>query len=155
MLVLLFSANSFAQGGFTNENLKTAERNWKPFFTKFKTAVRNRDQATLKTMMPVKFYCWYFEVCRLDRDGNVVDSDKEKNFTTDSVFKSWNKNNNRGWNRLKDVVNRGVVETLPADPVKTITLPNAKCETDYYMLFNFEDGRWIFEIFMVMGCGGH
>jgi len=105
--------------------------------------------------MPAKFYCWYFEICRHNKDGNVVDSDKEKNFTADSVFKSWSKNNNRGWNRLKDVVTRGVIYTYPADPNKSITLPNAKCETDYSMMFTFSEGQWIFDSFMIMGCGGH
>ena len=131
----------------------TAEGSWEPFFTKFKTAVRNRDQATLKTMMPAKFYCWSFKICRFDKDGYVVESDKKENFTANSVFKSWSKNNNRGWNTLKDVINRGEVYTDPADPERSIRLPNAKCEIDYLMVFAFREGRWIFDSFSIMGCG--
>jgi len=155
-LILTSSVCSFAQVGFTGEaELRTARTNWEPFFTKFKVAVRKRDQKALKSFMPAEFHCWYFEICSYRKDGNLIESDKNKKYTPDSVFISWSKNNNQGWNRLNDLVTRGVVYTFPADPAKSITLPKPNCKKDYSMLFTFRDGRWLFENFGVMGCGGH
>lgn len=128
------------------------KESWETFFTKFKTAVRNRDSAAIKSVMLDNYdcrsvyFCFYIKPVR-------------ENFRNDFVLKQLSQNNNKGWRGLEKVLLKGELwnesskdSKIVGLPTKLVDLPNNNCEVDFVTIFNFKNNRWLFTGFYEASC---
>jgi hypothetical protein len=122
----------------------SAKDAWNPFFTAFRTAVRNRDRAELRKMMSSDFF---------SSGGN--DSGAE------AAFQFWDDPNVSGWEAFNKVLARGTVPMAAwwdaggkrkyisrVGPPAANVRRNMKLQyVDWYAIFEFREGRWYCTIF--------
>ncbi len=123
----------------------TPKENWKIFFSKFKSAVENRDEMILEEMTSETIWCSEWKFCDPENDSD----------TRSIIFKALRKNNNRGWLQLKNFVNNGKeLKDIYSDTDKIIALGNdPKCD-DLGIWFEFKNEQWLFTGFSIAGgCG--
>jgi hypothetical protein len=120
-----------------------AQRAWRPFFTAFRAAVKNRDKEALSKMMARDFY---YLSSGGDENGNED--------TRDEAFEYWQTANVGSWKTLERVLAQGtVVNTAMREPgnlrPSRIAPPLANNRRaiqnrsfEWYAVFEFRDGRW-------------
>src|SRR5687767_14194584 len=92
ILTLLIPQMSMAQ------TTRSAERAWKPYFAKFRTAVKKRDRDAVSKMMVREFYY-------LSSGGDENDN----NDTRDETFEYWDTSGLGAWEALETVLAQGAV----------------------------------------------
>ena len=120
-----------------------AERAWKPFFTAFRTAVKNRDREALSKLMAKDFYY-------LSSGGD----DNGNKDTRDEAFEYWASTNIGVWEALEEALAKGaVVNTAMREPgsraPSRISPPLANNKKAikqhsfaWYAVFEFRGDRW-------------
>ena len=117
---------------------------WKPFFTAFRAAVKNRDRDTLRKMMPSDFF-----------------SSAGNNAGPEAAFQFWDDPNVRGWEAFTKALARGTVPigawwdagdkrkyiSRVAPPAANIRRNMKLQRVDWYAVFEFRDDRWYCTIF--------
>jgi hypothetical protein len=139
LFILIVTPNTFGAN-----NKTAAERAWKPFFTTFRTAVKKRDRAALRTMMSSDFF---------SSPGNDPG--------VDAAFKYWDDAIGQGWRAFNRVLTHGTVPmagwwdhgakrkyiSRVAPPAANIRRNIDRELIDYYAFFEFRNGRWYCTIF--------
>lgn len=122
---------------------QTADREWKPFFSAFRIAVKKRDRDALMSMMSRDFY---YLSSGGDENGNED--------TRDEAFAYWENTGIGAWEALEKVLAQGTTTNKALrDPDRTwpsrIAPPQANNRRaianrsfPWYAIFEFRDGRW-------------
>ncbi len=128
-----------------------AECAWKPFFSKFRIAVRKRDRETLKKMMVPGF------LYSLGGGADCCDGDNR-----DEAFQFWDNPNVRGWEAFDRILSEGAVPQAAwwsngekkarpsrvAPAAANIRRNIKRDRIQWYAIFEFhEDGQWYCDIF--------
>ena len=137
ILVLLVPQLSMAQ------TTRAAERAWKPFFAKFRAAVKKRDRTALSEMMVREFYY-------LSSGGDENDN----NDTRDETFEYWDSSGLGAWEALETILSQGAVvntnmREFGSRAPSRISPPIANNRRaikarsfKWYAVFEFRNGRW-------------
>jgi len=121
---------------------------WQQFYAELRAAVRKRDRAALREMMPSDFT---YNCCdSFDANGNGE--------TRDEAFRDWDNPKGRGWSELNRVLTQGVVPAsgwllqsynkLP----RRVAPPQAvrgKYYRNWIAEFELREGRWYFISFQI------
>lgn len=124
------------------------DKSWQQFYAELQNAVRKRDRAALREMMPPDFV---YNCCdSIDSNGNGE--------TRDEAFRDWDNPKVRGWSALNRVLAQGVVpesgwlvqsnNKLP----RRVAPPQAvkgKYYRNWIAEFELRQGRWYFISFQV------
>jgi hypothetical protein len=127
-----------------------ANREWKPFFSAFRAAVKKRDREALKKMMVRDFYF----------SGGGGD-DNQDGDSRDEAFQFWDNSHVRGWKAFDKVLAQGTVPMAAwwddgerrkyvsrvAPPAANIRRNMKRAAIDWYAIFEFRDGRWYCTVF--------
>lgn len=109
--------------------LAAAEKAWKPFFERVKTAVKKRDRQSLESLMPKDFHY------------NCCDEGDETGDNRQIAFRAWDGVNPKdfaGWKSLERVLRTEMM-------VETVSGENRPLRFFDDAAFEFgADGRWIF-----------
>ena len=137
MLALLVPQLSMGQ------TTRAAERAWKPFFAKFRAAVKKRDQEALSKLMARDFYY-------LSSGGDENDNKD----TRDETFEYWSTSGIGAWEALDQILAQGTVANTAMREFRSrlpsrISPPMAnnpraiKARSfKWYAVFEFRNGRW-------------
>jgi len=106
LLFLLVPSVSYAQSA--------ADKAWKPFWTKFSRAMKNKNRAVLKSLMAKDF------------DSNCI---------TGEPRNCWLKlmDDENLWGNHQEVVASGTISCGK----------NCRVTVDKYLIFNYKNGRWL------------
>ena len=127
---------------------RRSQRAWKPFFTAFEAAVKQRDRNALMKMMPPDFY---YLSSGGDENGNQD--------SRDEAFEYWQTTGDSSWQTLEKIIAEGTVpNTVLREPTNTwpsrVAPPLAadrKAVADrkfeWYAVFEFRNGRWYWVAF--------
>jgi len=122
---------------------QSADREWRPFFTAFRTAVKKRDRDALMNMMSRDFY---YLSSGGDENGNED--------TRDEAFAYWENSGIGAWEALEKALAKGTApnvgmrepdRTWPsriAPPLANNRKAIANRSFPWYAIFEFRDGRW-------------
>ncbi len=160
VVTMLFSVGVMGQKSVRSKPKKqlTPQQSWKTFFPKFKVAVADQDEATLKGMMPKTVFCddinqfdepaWRFCQSNASRkDDNRIESNL--------IFELLGKNNDDGWLQFKKLLNKGKelkdYSTYNNIALKKIALSNSDCG-DLNLEFEYKNKKWFFTGFSASSC---
>jgi hypothetical protein len=135
LVTVLAPGVSNAQRVSVPRKIAAAERAWKVFFPRFRTAVRRRDRVALRQMMIPEFL--YSFGGNLDRD---------------EALEAWDRSDSRAWQAFARVLAKGAISSrramqrIPENPVLSRIAPPAARKRGYTAwraTFEYgEDGQW-------------
>lgn len=141
---ILLSLLLFAPQAAFAQQSAAAGRAWKPFYTAFRRAVKERDRAALRGMLSDDFY---------SSGGN--DAGPE------AAFEFWDDPLVDGWAALEEVLAEGAVPQAAwwkpggggkeigrvAPPAANVRRNVKRRDGKWYAIFEFRDGRWYCTVF--------
>ncbi len=157
VLTMLFSVGGLGQRSVRPKPRKqpTPQQSWKTFFPKFKAAVAERDEVTLKGMILKTMYCddenqfqepaWKF--CK--SNASRIDDNR---IASNIIFELLDKNNNYGWLQFKKFLDNGKEVKWTSNTYKKIALDsNPECG-DLGIDFEYKNKQWFFTGFTTSDC---
>lgn len=149
VILLLFLAAPAQPADGAAARRAEADRAWPSFYASFRDAVRRRDRAALRRVMPAEFY---FSGGGGDDNG---DGDSR-----DEAFEFWDEGRGRGWKAFERLLLGGAVpgegplgshDGTPkrvAPPAINKRVNVVRGRIAWYAVFEFrEDGRWYCTVF--------
>lgn len=151
-LILLCAMSGVSQTHLIHSNISATQENaarkaWPVFYSEFKAAVRKRDRAYLRRIMPSTFDCYGLAPCDdLNSKGAYAKRDKRN-----LVFLELDKRNSEGWRMIENLLSYNHRSDI-SDPTNvTLLTPNGDCG-DHLLRFEFRTGHWYFAMFGTSEC---
>jgi hypothetical protein len=148
ILLLIFAAPAPAADAAAKRRAE-ADRAWPAFYASFRDAVRRRDRAALRKMMPAEF----------DFSGGGGDDNGDGD-SRDEAFGYWDEGRGRGWKAFEKLLLGGAVPgegrlgshngtpQRVAPPAINKRVNVVRGRIAWYALFEFrEDERWYCTVF--------
>lgn len=145
LIPLALAVSLLAPASYAATPRATPERAWRPFYTKFRAAVRARDRRLLRELMAGDFY---FSPGEGEGDGDA----------RDEALAFYDARGSAAWSALEKTLRRGVVRDARgnerpnrfgrvAPPAANDPRAARARSFDWYAVFEYREGRWLWTAF--------
>ena len=126
---------------------KVARDSWPAFYSHFKAAVKRRDRAYLRRIMPSNFDCWGLDPCDSLNSRGLYEQRDKRNL----VLRELDRRSGEGWRKIGIILGTGNPSGIDGPAFVRIVESESDCAS-FHLDFRYRDGRWYFEMFGRYEC---